>query len=93
MQRLPDSQNAFQIQITKFSSQTALLSIPGKPGGVIVITDTPIGLDKVLMEAGLSLDGNIITRINLQRQSEDYNFTLDELLKSITKYTFNQKIV
>ena len=90
MQRLPDSQNAFQIQITKFSSQTALLSIPGKPGGVIVITDTPIGLDKVLMEAGLSLDGNIITRINLQRQSEEYNFTLDELLKSKSQRIYIQ---
>ena len=41
MQPVPDSQNAFQIQITNFASQKALLTPHGKPGVLIPITDTP----------------------------------------------------
>ena len=58
MQKVPDSQNAFQIQITKFFSQKALLSTPGKPGVLIPITDTPAKLSEVLSQNGLSIDVN-----------------------------------
>ena len=69
MQQLPDSQNAFQIQISKFSSHKALINIIGKPGRVLILKDKPLGLDEILTETGLSIDGNIITRINLQQQN------------------------
>ena len=66
MQQVPDSQNAFQIQITKFSSKKALL-LPGRSGVVIPITNIPIMLFEVLTQNGLSIDGKSIVRINLQR--------------------------
>ncbi len=84
MQQLPDSQNAFQIQITNFSSQTALLSTSGKPGVVIPITDSPITLSEALIQNGLNVDGNNITRINLYRDGKVYVFTLDDLLNPNT---------
>ncbi len=82
MQTVPDSQNAFQVQITKFFSQTALLSTPGKPGILIPITDRPAKLNEILSQNGLIIDINNITRINLQRDGKTYVFTLDELLDS-----------
>ena len=80
MQKVPGSQNAFQVQITNFSSQTALLSTPGVPGVVVPITDNPAKLTEVLTQNGLSIDINSITRINLQRSGETFVFTLDSLL-------------
>mgnify|MGYP001192005013 CR=1 FL=1 len=80
MQKIPNSHNTFQIQITDFFSQKALVSIPGQPGTEIKITNTPITLSSVLVQNGLSVDGNSIVQINLQRDSENYVFTLDDLL-------------
>ena len=79
IQAVPDSQNAFQIQITDFSSQTAFLSIPEKPSVLVPIKNTPALLSEVLTQYGLSLDGNSITRINLNRNGSTYQFTLDDL--------------
>lgn len=82
MQQVPDSQNAFQIQITNFASQKALLSIPGKPAVLVPITNTPTTLAEALTQSGLSVEGNNIIRINLLRDSQTYVFTLDDLLNS-----------
>lgn len=90
IQQLPDSQNAFQIQITNFASQTALLRIPGQPSGVTPITDTPKALEEVLANSVLSSDGSNITRINLQRKSKSYFFTLDDLLNPNTEKVYLQ---
>ena len=79
-QPVSDSQNAFQIQITKFASQKALFSIQGKPGFLIPITDTPTKVSEVLTQNGLSIDGNHITQISLQRGLKTYVFNLDDLL-------------
>lgn len=79
---VPDSQNAFQIQVTDFASQKALLSIQGKPGVLIPITDIPLKVSEVLAEAGLSIDGTHITQISLKRDRDTYVFTLDELINS-----------
>ncbi len=79
---VPDSQNAFQIQVTDFASQKALLSIQGKPGVLIPITDIPVKVSEVLAESGLSIDGTHITQISLKRDRETYVFTLDELINS-----------
>lgn len=90
IQQLPDSQNAFQIQITNFASQTALVRIPGQSGGIIPITDIPIALEEVLANSVLTVDGSNIVRINLQRNSKSYFFTLDDLLNSNTKKVYLQ---
>ncbi len=90
IQRLPDSQNAFQIRITEFNSQNAVVSIPGQTGGVIPIQNKMIPLDEVLTVSGLSPGGESITRVNLLRDGENYSFTLDELLQSTTDRIFLQ---
>ncbi len=82
MQPVPNSQNAFQIQITNFASQKALLTPHGKPGLLIPITDTPARLSEVLTQNGLSIDANNITQISLQRDDRTYEFSLDDLLAS-----------
>ena len=79
IQQLPDSQNAFQIKITKFSSKTALVNISKTQGAVVAITDIPKSIYEVLTDIGLSLDDNMITQINLHRDNETYTFTLDDL--------------
>lgn len=81
MQKMPDSQNAFQIQITKFASQTALISTPGQPGVLVTITDKPATLAEVITQNGLNIDGSKIIRISLIRDGKTYVFTLDDLLK------------
>jgi len=80
-QLVPGSQNAFQIQISNFASQKALLSIQGKPGVLVPITDTPAKVSEVLTQSGLSIDGNQITQISLQRGGKTYVFNLGDLLK------------
>ena len=80
IQPVPDSQNAFQIQVTNFASQKALLTSQGKPGVLIPITDTPAKVSEVLSQNGLSIDGNQITQITLHRDRKTYVFNLDDLL-------------
>ena len=82
LQPAPGSQIAFQIQVTKFASQKALLNIQGKPGVLIPITDIPLKVSEVLTQNGLSIDGNHITQIKLQRGSNTYVFNLDDLLNN-----------
>lgn len=81
MTRLPDSENVFQIEITKFASQNAIINILGQPVSRISITDSPITLSEALSQSKLSVEGNKITRINLKREDRNYLFTLDNLLK------------
>ena len=88
--KIPDAENTFQIEITKFESQSALVNIPGKSGGIIPISDTSVALDAVLTENGLSVDGNSIVRINLQRQGKSYDFTLYDLLKKTAERIYLQ---
>ena len=80
IQPVPGSQNAFQIQVTNFASQKALISIQGQPGVLIPITNTPTKISEVLVRNGLSIDGNHITQISLQRDRNTYVFNLDDLL-------------
>ena len=80
MQPVPGSQNAFQIQITGFASQKALLTPHGKPGVLIPITNTPAKLSEVLTQNGFNIDANNVTQIRLQRDGRTYAFPLDNLL-------------
>ena len=94
MQPVPDSQNAFQIQVTNFASQKALLTPHGKPGVLIPITDTPAKLSEVLTQNGLSIDADNITQISLQRDGQTYEFSLDDLLApDAPKSIYSQKII
>ena len=90
IQRVPGSQTSFQIDITEFSSQKALVNIPEKEGGIIPIKNQAIPLDEVLTENGLSLDSETITRINLTRNGNTYSFTLDDLINSTSDRIYLQ---
>ena len=79
-QPVPDSQNEFQIQITTFESQKALLSIQGQLGVLIPIIDSPVTIAEVLIQNGLSIDGNHINQISLRRGTKTFVFTLSDLL-------------
>ena len=85
IEKIPGSENEFQIEISEFSSQTALISIPGVLGGVVPITTSAIALDEVLIENGLGIDTNNIVKITLERNGKSYVFTLEELLKLNSK--------
>ena len=85
IEKLPNSQNAFQIEISKFNSQSALISIAGKSGNIIPITNKNLYLDELLIENGLSVESNAIIRIELKRKDKNYLFTLDALLDSNNK--------
>ena len=88
--KIPGSEVIFQIEISEFSSQNALISIPGKDGGVIPITDEPIALDEILTDIGLTISGENVIRITLQRQNESYFFSLDDLLNPNTQKVYLQ---
>ena len=80
VQPVPDSQNAFQLQVTDFASQKALLNVQGQPGVLVPITNIPLTLVELFTANGLNVDGNHITQINLQRGNNTFLFTLDDLL-------------
>lgn len=90
MQPVPDSENAFQIQITNFASQKALLSVQGELGILIPITDMPTKVSEVLTQSGLSINGNSITQIILQRGQKSYTFNLGDLLSHESPDVFIQ---
>ena len=90
IEKIPGSQNIFQIEITVFASQTAIINIPGVYSGVVKITDKPLALDEVLTSNGLSLNRDSITRINLYREGRSYEFNLGDLLNPINKRIYLQ---
>lgn len=79
-EKLPNSENAFQLEISNFTSKSAILSIAGKTGNTIPITNQDVALSEVLTKSGLSVDSRVITRIKLKRDGMDYVFTLKDLL-------------
>ncbi len=84
MEKLPGLETAFQIEISQFLSQKALVNIPSKPGGNIILKNSALALDEVLTESGLAVTGEKIFRIKLQRGSKEYSFTLRALLDETT---------
>ena len=93
IEKIPGSQNAFQIEIKEYFSKKAILNIPGKAGGIIPITKKAIALDQILIENGLSIDGDSITNISLLRQSTVYTFTLEDLFKPSARPIFIQQMI
>ena len=82
IKKLPDSENTFQIEISKFKSRTALINIPDKAGGTIELTNKPLTLLEILTKQGLSKDGSKVARITLKRLDKNYSFTFDKLLNN-----------
>ena len=84
MKELPDSQNAFQIQITGYLSKRAVINIPGREDGIIPIIEKATLLRDLLTQYGLQVNADSITRIKLQRDNKLYVFSLDDLLNPVT---------
>ena len=86
MAKVPGSNNAFQLEITEFLSQTAEVITPKTLDGGssksirVPITDRPTTLVEALSDRDLKFDSNNIAQINLQRNGVSYAFTLDDLL-------------
>ena len=80
MEKLPESENAFQLEVSDFSSQRAIINFPGESGGLIPITIKKTTLLGALTELGISKVANKITRITLYRDTRQYQFTMDALL-------------
>jgi len=81
MQPAPDSHNAFQILITEFASQKAILISNKEEGNLIPITDKPKKLLEVVGQSSIKIDSNHITQLTLHRGLNTYVFNLGDLLK------------
>ena len=60
---------------------TTGINVGNASGAIVPITNIPITLEEALTERGVTLDGQNITRIALQRAGREYSFTLRDLLK------------
>ena len=95
-ERLPDSLNALQLEISGFSSKNALISIPNQSNGVIPITNKNISLEQILIDKGVATDGKSVVRIKLDRKGNQYSFTLGALLnndKNTVRLEPNDRII
>ncbi len=83
--------NEFQLEVTGFGSQQAILSIPKSPddteakSALIPISNKPIRLDEVLTERGVTIDAGVLTKINLLRNGAVKSFLFSILLLDPSK--------
>ena len=76
----PNFSDNFQIEVTKFNSQKALIHVEGKQGIVVPISNVPISLEEVVTNLNLGISNDQITSIKLNRNQEEYAFTLSSIL-------------
>ena len=82
IEKLPGSTNAFQLNIAEYISQKAFINIKDNEGQIIQISNKNTTLAEVLAQSGLSVSGDFITAIKLNRNNKVYNFTLDSITKN-----------
>ena len=63
------------------TQSTTGINVGNASGAIVPITNIPITLEEALTERGVTLDGQYITRIALQRARRKYSFTLRDLLE------------
>lgn len=59
-------------------------------GAIVPITNIPMTLEEALTQRGVTLDGQYVTRIKLQRQGRKYSFTLKDLLDTASARVYLQ---
>ena len=69
---------------------TAGINVGNASGAIVPITNIPITLEEALTERGVTLDGQYITRIALQRAGRKYSFTLRDLLETTSARVYLQ---
>ena len=81
----------FQLEVTGFGSQKAILSIPKNPNEteakstLIQISNRPVRLEEVLTQRGVTIDPNVLTKINLLRNGSVKSFLFSSLLLDPSK--------
>ena len=90
-QRRDSFWNDFQLEVTDFGSQQAIVSIPSNPNDteakstLVPISNKPIRLDEVLTQRGITIDHNVLTKINLLRNGASKSFLFSSLLLDPSK--------
>ena len=81
----------FQLEVTGFGSQKAIVSIPNNPNEteskstLIPISNKPMRLEEVLTQRGVTIDPNVLTKINLLRNGTVKSFLFSSLLLDPSK--------
>ena len=84
----------FQLEVTGFGSQQAIVSIPNNPNEteakstLVPISNKPIRLDEVLTQRGVAIDPNVLTKINLLRNGTVKSFLFSSLLLDPSKEVY-----
>ncbi len=90
MNKVPNSENAFQVEISQFNSKQALINIPGEAGGIVSITNKNTPLETVLSQNGVAVNGKEIKRVRLKRSGKTYYFTFADLITKNAEPIFLQ---
>jgi len=72
------------------TQSTTGVNVGNASGAIVPITNIPITLEEALTERGVTLDGQYITRIALQRAGRKYSFTLRDLLETTSARVYLQ---
>ena len=72
------------------TQSTTGINVGNASGAIVPITNIPITLEEALTERGVTLDGQYITRIALQRARRKYSFTLRDLLETTSARVYLQ---
>ena len=84
----PNLNEAIQLDVIDFKSQSALLNVVGRPGAVIPITSKPQLLKEALTQSGVTLDPEKVVRISLKRAGETFRFNFRDLLNTQSRQTY-----
>ena len=72
------------------TQSTTGINVGNASGAIVPVTNIPITLEEALTERGVTLDGQYITRIALQRAGHKYSFTLRDLLETTSARVYLQ---
>jgi len=78
----------FQLEITKFKSKKAYVTVNGGDGEIISINNIPISLQEVALGSGLSQFSGKSSLITLTRDKLEYRLTSEQLFNSKTPQIF-----
>ena len=84
----PNLNEAIQLDVIEFKSQSALLNVVGRPGAVIPITSKPQLLKEALTQSGVTLDPEKVVRITLKRAGDTFRFNFRDLLNTQGRQTY-----
>jgi protein involved in polysaccharide export with SLBB domain len=78
----------FQLEITKFDSQKAFITLNGKSGNILSINNIPLTLQEVALANAVEKDDEKTALISLTRDKKTYKFTAEQLFSDKTPDVF-----